>query len=124
MEACAGAYHRGSELSSRGFDVKLIALQFVKPYVRRNKTIRNDAEAIYETVSSPSMRFLPLKTLEQQDIQAIHRVRSEVIKSRNAGANQIRGEVAEYRVVAPAQIVQLRNTIPRWLVDAENGLTH
>jgi len=73
---------------------------------------------------TPSMRFVPLKTIEQQDIQAIHRVRSELIKSRNAKAKQIRGLVAEYGLVAPAQIAQLRKAIPRWLEDAENGLTH
>lgn len=96
----------------------------MKPYVKSNKTDRNDAEAICEAVSRPSMRFVPLKTIEQQDIQAIHRVRSELIKSRNAKANQIRGLVAEYGVVAPAQIAQLRKAIPRWLEDGENGLTH
>ncbi|MGB0867180.1 MAG: IS110 family transposase [Granulosicoccaceae bacterium] len=123
MEACAGAHHWGRELRARGFDVRLIAPQFVKPYVKSNKTDRNDAEAICEAVSRPSMRFVPLKTIDQQDIQAIHRVRSELIKSRNAKANQIRGLVAEYGIVAPRQIAQLRKAIHRWLEDAENGLT-
>jgi len=80
MEASAGSHHWGRELRARGFEVKLVAPQFVKPYVKSNKTDRNDAEAICEAISRPSMRFVSLKTIEQQDIQAIHRVWSELIK--------------------------------------------
>ena len=123
MEACAGAHHWGRMLQTRGFNVKLIAPQFVKPYVKSNKTDRNDAEAICEAASRPSMRFVPLKSVAQQDIQAIHRVRSELIQQRTAKANQIRGLVAEYGVVAPAHLTQLRKAIPVWLEDSGNGLT-
>ena len=123
MEACAGAHHWARELQAEGFTVKLIAPQFVKPYVKSNKNEANDAEAVCEAMSRPSMRFVAIKTVEQQDIQAIHRVRSELIGHRTAKANQIRGLVAEYGLVAPQQLARLRAAVPDWLEDAENGLT-
>jgi transposase len=123
MEACAGAHHWGRELIARGYQVKLMAPQFVKPYVKSNKNDRNDAAAICEAMSRPSMRFVPLKSTEQQDIQAVHRVRSELVKQRTAKANQIRGLVGEYGLVAPQSILALRKVLPRWLEDAENGLS-
>ena len=81
--------------------MKLIAPQFVKPYVKTNKTDANDAEAICEAMSRPSMRFVAVKTVEQQDLQAVHRVRSSLIRERTAKANQLRGLVYEYGLVAP-----------------------
>ena len=123
MEACAGAHHWARELQAKGFTVKLIAPQFVKPYVKSNKNDANDAEAVCEAMSRPSMRFVAVKTVGQQDIQAIHRVRSELIGHRTAKANQIRGLVAEYGLVAPQQLARLRAAVPDWLEDAENGLT-
>ena len=123
MEACAGAHHWARELQSRGYTVKLIAPQFVKPYVKSNKNDANDAEAICEAMSRPNMRFVTVKRVEQQDIQATHRIRSELITQRTAKANQIRGLVAEYGLVAPKQLSSLRTAIPCWLEDAQNGLT-
>ena len=123
MEACAGAHHWARELQAKGFTVKLIAPQFVKPYVKSNKNDANDAEAICEAMSRPSMRFVAVKTVEQQDIQAAHRIRAELIGHRTAKANQIRGLVAEYGLVAPQQLARLRAALPDWLEDAENGLT-
>ena len=123
MEACAGAHHWARQLQAKGFTVKLIAPQFVKPYVKSNKNDANDAEAICEAMSRPSMRFVAVKTVEQQDIQAAHRIRSELIGHRTAKANQIRGLVAEYGLVAPQQLARLRAAVPVWLEDAENGLT-
>ena len=123
MEACAGAHHWGRQLQARGYVVKLIAPQFVKPYVKSNKNDARDAEAICEAMSRPHMRFVSVKTLEQQDIQALHRVRSELVGQRTAKANQIRGLVAEYGLVAPQQIQRLRAAVPLWLEDAENGLS-
>lgn len=123
MEACAGAHHWGRQLRERGYRVKLMAPQFVKPYVKSNKSDRNDAEAICEAMSRPSMRFVELKSVEQQDIQAVHRVRAELIKQRTAKANQIRGLVGEYGLVAPVRIGQLRSALPEWLEDATNGLS-
>ena len=123
MEACAGAHHWARELQARGYQVKLVAPQFVKPYVKSNKTDRNDAEAICEAMSRPTMRFVEVKSVEQQDIQAVHRIRSELVSQRTAKGNQIRGLVAEYGLVAPQQLSHLRRAIPRWLEDAENGLS-
>lgn len=123
MEACAGSHHWARLLEAKGYRVKLIAPQFVKPYVKSNKNDANDAEAICEAMSRPSMRFVTVKSVEQQDIQAVHRIRSGLIEARTAKANQIRGLVSEYGLVAPKQIASLRTAIPDWLEDAENGLT-
>lgn len=123
MEACASAHHWAREFSRRGFQVKLIAAQFVKPFVKSNKNDSVDAEAICEAMSRPSMRFVTPKTIGQQDLQAMHRIRSELVSHRTAKANQIRGLVGEYGIVAPMGINQLRRAIPCWLEDADNGLT-
>ena len=123
MEACAGAHHWARQLEQRGYRVKLMAPQFVKPYVKSNKTDRNDAEAICEAMSRPAMRFVAVKSVEQQDIQAVHRARSELIGQRTGKANQIRGLVGEYGLVAPVRISQLRAAVPDWLEAADNGLT-
>jgi transposase len=123
MEACGGAHHWARELQAAGYSVRLIPPQFVKPYVKSNKNDANDAEAICEAMSRPNMRFVAIKTVEQQDIQATHRVRAECMAHRTAKGNQIRGLVTEYGLVAPLQSAALRRAIPCWLEDAENGLT-
>lgn len=123
MEACSGAHHWARELQSRGYKVKLIPPQFVKPFVKSQKNDARDAEAICEAMSRPGMRYVAVKTIEQQAIQAVHRVRSELMNHRRAKANQIRGLVEEYGLVAPQQLGPLRAAIPCWLEDAENGLT-
>ncbi len=123
MEACGAAHHWGREFQKRGFIVKLIAAQFVKPFVKSNKNDRVDAEAIAEAMARPSMRFVAVKSAEQQDLQAIHRIRTELVKQRTAKANQIRGLVGEYGIVAPVGIAQLRRAIPIWLDDGSNGLS-
>ena len=123
MEACGGSHHWARELSSRGFVVKLVSPQFVKPFVKSQKNDANDAEAVCEAISRPSMRYVPIKTAEQQDLQAMHRIRDTLMRHRKAKANQIRGLVAEYGIVAPKTIVPLRKAIPDWLEDAENGLS-
>ncbi len=123
MEACGGAHHWARELQSRGYTVKLIAPQFVKPYVKSNKNDANDAEAICEAMSRPNMRFVTVKSIAQQDIQATHRIRADLMTRRTAKANQIRGLVAEYGLVAPQHLRALRAAIPCWLEDADNGLT-
>jgi transposase len=91
--------------------------------VKSNKNDANDAEAICEAMTRPHMRFVAVKSVEQQDIQATHRVRAELKDQRNAKTNQIRGLVAEYGLVAPQTLLALRRAIPDWLEDAENGLT-
>jgi len=123
MEACGGAHHWARVLQARGYQVRLVAPQFVKPYVKSNKNDANDAEAICEAMSRPHMRFVPVKTVEQQEVQAVHRVRAELMEQRTAKANQIRGLVSEYGLVAPRNMSHLRAAIPEWLEDAENGLT-
>ncbi len=123
MEACAGAHHWARQLQAHGLTVKMIAPQFVKPYVKSNKNDANDAEAVCEAMSRPTMRFVSVKSVEQQDIQAVHRIRSELLGQRTAKANQIRGLVGEYGLVAPKRLSNLRAALPGWLEDAENGLS-
>jgi len=123
MEACASAHHWARELQRRGYRVRLIAAQFVKPYVKSNKNDLVDAEAICEAMNRPGMRFVAVKGVEQQDIQAAHRIREELVRQRTAKSNQIRGLVGEYGIVAPIGIHQLRRALPLWLEDGENGLT-
>ncbi len=107
MEACGGAHHWARQLEALGYPVKLIAPQFVKPYVKSNKNDANDAEAICEAMSRPHMRFVSVKTVEQQDIQAVHRVRAGLMDQRIAKANQVRGLASEYGLVAPIQWLAL-----------------
>jgi transposase len=123
MEACGSAHHWARRLQTIGYTVKLIAPQFVKPYVKSNKNDENDAEAICEAMSRPGMRFVAVKTVEQQDVQAVHRVRAGLMEQRNAKANQIRGLTSEYGIVAPREILQLRRAVPVWLEDVNSGLS-
>lgn len=122
MEACAGAHHWGRELRRLGHEVKLIAPQFVKPYVKTNKTDAADAEAICEAVSRPNMRFVPIKTVEQQAVLSLHRARSGFVKARTAQANQIRGLLGEYGVVLAKGIGQVRRGVPAILSDEGHEL--
>ena len=123
MEACASSHFWARTLMAMGHEVKLIAPQFVKPYVKGNKNDANDAEAICEAVSRPTMRVVPVKTVEQQDIQALHRIRQEQVRQRTALVNQIRGLLSEYGVVISRRVESLRNALPDILEDAENRLT-
>ncbi|SFN84348.1 Transposase [Formivibrio citricus] len=123
MEACASAHYWARTLAALGYEVKLIAPQFVKPYVKGNKNDANDAEAICEAVSRPNMRFVPVKTIEQQDIQALHRIRSELVRQRTAKVNQIRGLLGEYGITVEQRVPALRKKLPEILEDAENGLS-
>lgn len=123
LEACCGSHYWSRVLSRSGHTVRLIAPQFVKPYVKSNKNDANDAEAICEAVSRPQMRFVPAKSVEQQDVQALHRVRSRLVSSRTQLASQVRGLLAEYGIVLPRFISHLRRGLPLILEDAENELT-
>jgi transposase len=123
IEACSSAHYWARELLKLGHTVKLMAPQFVKPYVKSNKNDANDAEAICEAVSRPNMRFVAIKTIEQQDIQAMHRIRSSLIQQRTAKVNQIRGFLAEYGIVVERSVDKLRKALPLLLEDAENGLS-
>jgi transposase len=123
MEACSGAHYWARELQKFGHTVKLMAPQFVKPYVKANKNDAKDAEAICEAVSRPTMRFVTIKTIAQQDLQASHRIRKELVGQRTAKVNQIRGLLAEYGIVVGQAIEVLRKALPCLLEDAENGLS-
>lgn len=101
----------------------MIAPQFVKPFVKSNKSDTADAEAICEAVQRPSMRFVPAKSIEQQDIQSLHRIRSQAVARRTAQANQIRGLLMEYGLIIPQGISYVRKSIPLLLEDANNELT-
>ena len=123
MEACASAHHWARELMAIGHEVRLMPPAYVKPYVKRGKTDAADAEAICEAVGRPNMRFETIKSAAQQDIQALHRIRSELVRQRTAKANQIRGLLSEYGIVVPTGIGTLRRAIPEIQEDAENGLS-
>ena len=123
LEACAGAHYWARELIKLGHDARLISPQFVKPYVKGNKNDANDAEAICEAVGRPTMRFVPVKSIEQQDIQMLHRIRSGLVKERTALANRMRGLLGEYGIIIAIGLVKLRQQLPEILEDAENGLT-
>lgn len=104
MEACGGSSYWARELTKLGHNVKLMAPQFVKPYVKTNKNDQADAEAICEAVARPNMRFVPIKTVEQQEILFIHRVRQRLVKNRTALANEIRGLLHEFGFTIPQGI--------------------
>lgn len=123
MEACASSHYWARTLMGMGHTVRLIAPQFVKPYVKGNKNDANDAEGICEAVGRPNMRFVPVKTIEQQDIQALHRIRSELVHQRTAKVNQIRGLLGEYGIIVAQRITSLRRALPEILEDGDNGLT-
>lgn len=122
MEACCSAHHWARQLQKLGHTVKLMAPQFVKPYVKTNKNDMADAEAICEAVSRPTMRFVPMKNGEQQAVLALHRARQGFVRARTAQANQIRGLLAEYGMIIPRGICQIGKRLPDILEDGENDL--
>jgi len=122
MEACGGAHEWARRFQALGHRVRLMAPQFVKPFVKGNKTDRNDAEAIGEAAQRPGMRFVALKSVEQQQVLALHRLRSATLKARTALANQLRGVLAEFGCVMAPGLSHLRRQLPALLEDADNGL--
>ena len=122
MEACGSAHHWARKLRTLGHEVRLMAPQFVKPYVKTNKNDAADAEAICEAVGRPTMRFVPVKDVEQQALLALHRARQGFVKARTAQANQIRGLLAEFGLVVPQGVAHLSRRIPGLLEDAANEL--
>jgi transposase len=99
-----------------------MAPQFVKPYVKTNKNDVADAEAICEAVSRPSMRFVPIESVEQQAIWCVHRVRQGFVKARTAQGNQIRGLLGEFGLIIPQGISPIAERVPALLEDASNEL--
>jgi transposase len=112
MEACGSAHYWARKLAAMGHTVKLMAPQFVKPYVKTNKNDAADAEAICEAVARPNMRFVPVKTDEQQAVLSVHRVRQGFVKARTAQANQIRGLLSEFGVIIPQGIANIAKRVP------------
>lgn len=122
MEACGSAHYWARKLQELGHTVKLMAPQFVKPYVKTNKHDAADAQAICEAVQRPSMRFVPIKNIEQQAILSVHRVRQGLIKARTAQANQIRGLLAEFGLIVPLGIGYVYQRVPLLLDQARDEL--
>lgn len=122
MEACGSAHHWARKLQAIGHTVRLMAPQFVKPYVKTNKNDAADAEAICEAVARPNMRFVPIKNVEQQAVLALHRVRQGFVKARTAQANQIRGLLGEFGLVVPQGIGYITSRVPELIEDAANEL--
>ena len=122
MEACGSSHHWARKLQSMGHTVRLMAPQYVKPYVKTNKNDAADAEAICEAVARPNMRFVPVKNIEQQSILAVHRVRQSFVQARTAQANQIRGLLGEFGLVLPQGIRHIAQKVPELLEDASNEL--
>lgn len=123
IEAGCGAHHWARSFSKLGHRVLLIHAKFVRPFVKTNKNDWNDAAAICEAAQRPTMRFVAPKSLEQQDLLAIHRIRERLVGQRTGLCNQIRGLLAEYGIVLPQAIARLRREVPLVLEDAENELT-
>ena len=122
MEACSGAHYRARRLTTYGHTVRLIAAQFVKPYVKTNNNDAANAEAICEAVDRPHMRFVAIKNGSQQAVLALHRARQGFGKARTAQSNQIRGFLAEFGIVMPQGICQLNKRLPEILEDGDNDL--
>lgn len=122
MEACGSAHHWARKLQGMGHTVRLMAPQFVKPYVKTNKNDAADAEAICEAVSRPNMRFVPIKNVEQQSVLALHRARQGFVKARTAQANQIRGLLAEFGLIIPQGIGHIASRVPELIEDACNEM--
>ena len=118
MEACGSAHYWARKLQAFGHTVRLMAPQFVKPYVKTNKNDAADAEAICEAVTRPTMRFVPVKHVEQQAVLAVHRVRQALIKARTAQANQIRGLLSEFGLIIPQGIAHISKRVPEMLDNA------
>jgi transposase len=122
IEACAGSHYWARELGKLGHTVKLMAAQFVSAYRKGCKNDANDAEAICEAVGRPNMRFVAVKTEEQQAVLTWHRARSLIIANRTAQVNQIRGLLGEFGLIVPLGVDRLRKQLPDLLATADNGL--
>ena len=123
LEACAGSHFIGTVLREQGHQVRLIPAQFVKPYRKSNKNDFIDAEAIAEAVTKQNMRFVQIKTQEQLDWQAMHRVRDRLMQRRTALINEIRGFLLERGLTFAARPIYLRKNLPTVIEDAEQNLT-
>jgi transposase len=119
MEACASAHHWGRLFIAAGYQVRLINPRFVKPFVKGSKNDAADAEAIYEAATRPTMRFVPVKSTEQQDLQSLHRVRERLVSQRTALINHSRGLLAEYGIVLAQGPWRFAAQAPAAIAEAE-----
>lgn len=113
IESCGSAHHWARKLRSFGHEVRMMAPQFVAPYRKSDKNDHNDAEAICEAAGRPNMRFVPVKTEEQQAVLMVHRVRSLMVGERTSLVNQIRGLLSEFGIVLPQGRCHVRSQLPR-----------
>jgi transposase len=123
MEACPGAHFLARVLRTQGHEVKLMPAEYVRPFVKSNKNDYVDAEAIAEAVQRPTMRFVPIKSEAQLDLQALHRVRDRWMGRRTAVINQIRGFLLEHGITVAVGPARLKQQIPSILEDADNLLS-
>ncbi len=123
MESCYSANYWGRLFESHGFEVKLIPAQHVKPFVKGNKNDKHDALAIAEASIRPHIHFVPLKTVEQQDIQCLHRVRQRLISYRTGLTNQIRGLLSDYGIIFSKGHHKILQSLPLLIEDMENNLS-
>ncbi len=123
MEACAGAHHIGRQLQALGHDVRLIPAQYVKPFLKGHKNDYRDAEAIAEAVQRPTMSFVAIKTPEQMDLLALHRVRSRLVSQRTGVTNQIRGFLLERGITVRQGLAPLRQALPGILGSYSDALS-
>jgi len=121
MEACSGAHHWARELKKLGHEPRIMAAEFVRPFRKSlaAKNDANDAEAICTAVVQPNMRFVSIKSVEQQALLSLHRVRQGLIEERTATINRLRGVLAEFGVVLPQSASALQRALPAILADAE-----
>lgn len=122
LEACGGAHHWVEKLESLGHDARMMSPQFVRAYVKSNKSDFHDAAAICEAVSRPTMRFVPYKTPERRALQQVHRTRQLHVRLCTQLGNQMRGFLREYGMVLPVGLHVVRREVPDIASDAENGL--
>ena len=123
IEACGGAHYWARRFREHGHEVKLMAPQFVKPFVKSNKNDMRDAEASAEAVTQPTMRFVPTKDIDQQDLQALHRVRERLIGERTALINEVHGLMHEYGIVIPTGVSKFRQAVVGKLASEQDKLT-
>jgi len=123
LEASTGAHFMGAALREQGHQVRLIPAQFVKPYRKSNKNDFIDGEAIAEAVTKQNMRFVQIKTQEQLDVQALHRVRDRLVQGRTALINEIRGFLLERGITFRTQPIHLRKNLPNVVEDAQQNLS-
>ena len=129
MEACGSAHYWGRKFAAMGHEVRLIAAQFVRPFVKSNKTDVADAQAIWEAAQRPDMKFVALKTEEQQSVLTLHRMREQLVKMRTMQINQLRGLLYEFGVDLPQgrqkgmarvaeELVRLEDSLSAMFIDA------